>query len=383
MMVTNATSFWSSLRRSETPRYPGMFFSRMPGKISPSSNASYASAFSGDVQPCQIRLIIGFALFDPVCMVPTCLRVERLSSHGKPGRRVLCTGAAGNGEPEPVPGKDAGEGQVLDHRVELAKQRAYHSRIASFARQLSAQITSAIPDSVLPTGTAAADKFRIGLEPAFGQVDALVLFFLGDPDAEYRLDYRPNHQRGDESPGQDCPKASKLREQRGVLVGKHDRQQPPHADHAVYRNRAYRVVYSQFVQPDDRENNQYATDCTDYRRQHGARRKRFSRDRDQTGQRAVQRHGQVGFSKHQSSRDKCGYHPAGSGHIGVDEHQRHGIGFTDIGQLEFRTAIEAEPAQPENEGTQRGERHVGAGNRIDLTVRAVLALSGAKQQDAR
>src|SRR5690606_13875377 len=45
-----------------------------------------------------------------------------------------------------------------------------------------------------------------------------------------------------------------------------------------------------------------------------------------------------------------------------------------------RPSVEAEPAHPQDENTQRGERHVAAGYGIDLTTGPVLATARTEQQ---
>src|SRR5439155_18629848 len=57
--VTNSTSSPSSLMNNSAPRYPLMLRAAIEGKISSRNISSYAFAFSGFVQPCQTRAIIG------------------------------------------------------------------------------------------------------------------------------------------------------------------------------------------------------------------------------------------------------------------------------------------------------------------------------------
>src|SRR6266516_1472424 len=57
--VTNSTSSPSSLTNNSAPRYPLMLPAAIEGKISSRNISSYAFAFSGFVQPCQTRAIIG------------------------------------------------------------------------------------------------------------------------------------------------------------------------------------------------------------------------------------------------------------------------------------------------------------------------------------
>ena len=50
--------------------------------------------------------------------------------------------------------------------------------------------------------------------------------------------------------------------------------------------------------------------------------------------------------------------------------------------FQYRTTVETEPAHPQDEGTQSGQRHVGAREGTDFTVGAVFAFTRAKQQYA-
>ena len=79
-----------------------------------------------------------------------------------------------------------------------------------------------------------------------------------------------------------------------------DRQQAPHADHAVHRDGTDRIVDLQLVQGDDGEHHDHATDGTDQGGQQRCRGQRLGGDRHQTGQRAVQRHGQVSLAEQQA-----------------------------------------------------------------------------------
>src|SRR5215469_10142316 len=62
--VTNATSPWSSRRSTSAPRKPGT--SRIDGNKPVSRKRSYASAFSGAVQPRQSRVITARKLSPPI-----------------------------------------------------------------------------------------------------------------------------------------------------------------------------------------------------------------------------------------------------------------------------------------------------------------------------
>ena len=51
-----------------------------------------------------------------------------------------------------------------------------------------------------------------------------------------------------------------------------------------------------------------------------------------------------------------------------------------IAQLQYRAAVETEPAHPQDEGTQGSQRQVGTGDSVYFTVRTVLAFTSTQQQ---
>ncbi len=142
------------------------------------------------------------------------------------------------------------------------------------------------------------------------------------------------------------------------------------------------IVDLQLVEHHDGADDQQATHCTDHRCGDRRRRQRFCRDGDQAGERAVQRHRQIGLAEPEARQQQREDEAAGSRHVGVDEHERDGVGFADIGNLQLRAAVEAEPAEPQDQRAERRQRQVAAGNGVDLTAGAVLAFACAQQQDA-
>lgn len=85
---------------------------------------------------------------------------------------------------------DAGTGgaRVLIYPKAAGTDAQPSGRAWAFAKEASVLVDP------LPTGPTATNEFGIRLQPALGQVDALVLFFLGDPDTEYGLDHGPDHK---------------------------------------------------------------------------------------------------------------------------------------------------------------------------------------------
>ena len=66
-------------------------------------------------------------------------------------------------------------------------------------------------------------EFRVGLETALGNIHALVLLFLGDPDTKRLLDGESEHEARDEYPGKNRHDSYELGTQRRVRVRKADR----------------------------------------------------------------------------------------------------------------------------------------------------------------
>src|SRR5690606_16061166 len=56
------------------------------------------------------------------------------------------------------------------------------------------------------------------------------------------------------------------------------------------------------------------------------------------------------------------------------------VGRSHVGDLQLGATVETEPAHPQDEDTQGGQRQVAAGDGIDLTVGTVLALTRTEQQ---
>ncbi len=101
-------------------------------------------------------------------------------------------------------------------------------------------------------------------------------------------------------------------------------------------------------------------------------------DGHQTGQRAVQGHGDIGLAVPQPGEDHGHAGGHGCGKVGVEADQT-GQGHGLIGgQAQGRAAVEAEPAEPQDEHAQRTGGQVVAGDGVGLAVLVVLADAGAQ-----
>ena len=101
-------------------------------------------------------------------------------------------------------------------------------------------------------------------------------------------------------------------------------------------------------------------------------------DGDQTSQRAVQGHGDIGLAVAQPGEDHGHAGGNGSGQVGVEaDKARQGHGLVG-GKAQGRAAVEAEPAEPQDEHAQRTGGQIVAGNGVGVAVLIVLADAGAE-----
>ena len=100
---------------------------------------------------------------------------------------------------------------------------------------------------------------------------------------------------------------------------------------------------------------------------------------DQAGDRAVAGHADVERAALQVDGERGADHTGGRGELGVQHHlaEERGAGF------EGRTAVEAEPADPEDDHAEADQRHRVTGDRPRLAVGVVLAATRAEQQQRR
>ena len=108
---------------------------------------------------------------------------------------------------------------------------------------------------------------------------------------------------------------------------------------------------------------------------------RLGSDGDQAGQCTVECHGQISLAEQDAGNDQCCNESTSCRGVGVHEHLSDCVGVFDVGHGQLRAAVEAEPAHPQDEGTQCSQRQIGTGDRIDLTVGAILALARTEYQD--
>ena len=157
---------------------------------------------------------------------------------------------------------------------------------------------------------------------------------------------------------------------------------PPDASHEVSGEGADDVIDLHLVEHRNGEDNQRATDAADNDGLPVGIDIRPGRDGDQSADRTVQRHRQIDLAV----ADLCQRHrddDTGGGRdvgIGIDDGDFRRLGRAAQGQ--GGAAVEAEPAEPQDECAQRGERQVGAGHRLNRAGAAVLASTRAEQASA-
>jgi hypothetical protein len=146
----------------------------------------------------------------------------------------------------------------------------------------------------------------------------------------------------------------------------------------VNRDGADNIVDLHLVEQRNRDHDDHATNGTDQCGGAQTRGQRLSGDRHQTGQRAVENHRQIDLLVEDLGQDKGCDCATGSGCVGVGEDARDISGITDRTQRELRTAVEAEPTEPQDERAKCGERHGGTRHRVDFAASAELAFAGAE-----
>ena len=162
---------------------------------------------------------------------------------------------------------------------------------------------------------------------------------------------------------------------RGCAGGEQaDGQRAPHAVCKVDGNRAHRVVYlGDVIEELHAEHHEDARDEADEEGAEGADGIAACGNGDQPRQRTVQRHGNIRLAV----AHPCKYHRRaggdGGGKVRVDAHEARKAGHFVGGNRDGGAAVEAEPAEPEDEHAQRGGGQIVAGDGARLAVFIVFA----------
>src|SRR5690606_14690047 len=110
-------------------------------------------------------------------------------------------------------------------------------------------------------GVAARAELRLSIEAALAEVDAFVLFLLGDSDAEHELDREPRDERGYGHPREDRHETEELRAEARIAIRQADREHTPDADDAVHGDRADGIVdLEDPIERDDRRDDEQPAD---------------------------------------------------------------------------------------------------------------------------
>ena len=142
---------------------------------------------------------------------------------------------------------------------------------------------------------------------------------------------------------------------------------------------ADRVVDAELVHRDDRRDHEDARDQADHAGRPLVHVRAGRRDGDETGDRAVARETDVDRAAEQVAGDDRAEHAGRRGEV-----RGHG----DIGEArahgpERRARIEAEPAEPQDQHAEDGQRHGVARDRVGLPLRIELADARSQQERAR
>ncbi len=113
------------------------------------------------------------------------------------------------------------------------------------------------------------------------------------------------------------------------------------------------IVDLEAIKADDGKHHQHTTDQADEHGKLCAGAEWVSGDGHKARQGTIERHGEVCLAEERPSRQERRYHAAAGSKVGVDEDLGDGVGLIDVGKLELRAAVKAEPAEPKDEGTER------------------------------
>ena len=229
----------------------------------------------------------------------------------------------------------------------------------------------------------------------FGHVEALELrfradaedaeFLQGEEDHKTRAE-RPDrgHSHADELHAEELEAAAIEKPDHLVAVARRsrrreepDRERAPDTVHAVDRHRANGIVDVDLVEREHREDDDYACDESDYDCGVCGHEVAGRRNRDETRERAVQRHGEVGLAHDRPGGDERGNRAGARGEVGGHRDAADGANAGGVAAW-----VEAEPADPEEEHAERSEDERVAGNRIRLAVGTVLSDTRAERDCA-
>ena len=242
------------------------------------------------------------------------------------------------------------------------------------------------------------DEVRIRADQAVLRlVQAHDFLRSGDAQADGLVNNLEDDGHGHDHPGNDSKHAQDLDAQEGeaaaideaflrhlvAVIVREDAGEDGagRAAQAMYADRADRVVHlHNLVDELDAEHHHEASNDADRRSARRGHHVAAGGDGHQAGQGAVQGHGDVRLAVAHpgDAHDRNGRH----GRRQVRGHEDAGRGFVRAaGQGDGRAAVEAEPAEPEDEHAQRAKGQGVARNRARLAVLAVLA--DARAEDRR
>ena len=234
-------------------------------------------------------------------------------------------------------------------------------------------------------------KAGISSEQAvFAAVHADDLVLGARPQADGLFDQQENNGDDDCGPGDRCTDAQQLDSEElesaavedalhgGAAGGEQagqDRAQ--RAAHAVDGNRADRVVdLRDFIKEFNREHDREPADDADHSRPEGIHRVAARRDAHQAGQSRVEGHGNIRFAVTDPGEHHRHHGRQGGRQVRVEEDQRSAADRVVAVHGHRGSAVETEPAEPEDEDAQRGDAQVMTQDRPGFPVLSVLADAG-------
>ena len=228
-------------------------------------------------------------------------------------------------------------------------------------------------------------------------VEALDFFFRRNADADRLLEEEPDQPGRHEHECADRDDAEQLhaqelqaaavkqavcRRERGdaLFSEEPDADRAEHAAAEMYGGRADGIIDPDPVEEHDREHDQNARERADEERSLDGNVGAAARDGHKAGEAAVDGHAEIRLAHRDPRSHRRGEH-RGDGR-GIRRHQN----IHDVGRVlkaHCGAGVEAEPAEPQDEQADDGQRHVVAGYRLGLAVLAVFPDARAEDPCAR
>lgn len=210
----------------------------------------------------------------------------------------------------------------------------------------------------------------------FANVKAFLFLFGGDAEAHDGFESAEDDEGGEEGSEGDGDVTDELDEEVAATKDT-DGERAPGAADAVDGDRADGIVNLDFVEEEDGDDDEDACDDTGEDGGPGWDDVSTGGDADEASENAVEGHGEVRFFEEDPGGECCGDTASGAGEGCGDE----GKGDADGLCAENGAAVEAEPAEEEEEDADSGEGHAMAEDGADFAVGEVFAIAWAEDEN--